>query len=527
MKDYVYYFSGLETGIDTTEAYFKAGRKIKGGMFSFLTFKGNKTHSDWLKRFRANYGGKVMIDSGAHAFVYAENIEAGTIKEGWHPVNSQVAPMLKNPALLDAYVKDYMDWLEANRDAYDYAVEMDIQKVVGQEKVDEWREEFLKRKIPLVIVLHPRAGDSIDTLKTWKAKGVTYFGRGEFDKENPQDMKMLREMSAEGVKVHIFAFSPTDLGQFLDYIDSSDSSSWLAAGKLAQLMTAKGRRCEGSPIKESPIMLRKAVQVVTADGVVSKEEVDKMVKEKKYLYLNWYNMFEMQKWIDTLTHKPAYAAQLASAESGETNLPAWVNEKDKFGRPKSIYLQARFNNYKSGVYAKEIQKHALMCNNCVVKDTCPVFQADALCYFTPYWKRLGGKTRNKEAIVGVLAELVGDMHERLERGRYFEDQAGGMIDKSVSQLENDLVKTLEVLNRVVNGSGQGLGVGILNQAGGKIAIGGDIDKALIQIRGEFGDALADKITRRAKLEAVPVEGEVVEEKVEEIKAEEALPEPVI
>lgn len=344
-KDFCFYFSGLETQPEVTDKFLTAGKlKLKGAMMSYLTFRGGQRHTDWLVKWKKDFGVKVMVDSGAHAFVYAENVEAkamSSVVAGWHPVNSEVEVLLKDP---DKYIHEYMDWLEAHRDAYDYAVELDIQKIVGQEKVDVWREEFIARKIPLVIVLHVRAGDNIETVRKWKGKGVDYFGYGEFSGENVQDMRLLREISAEGVKVHVFAFSPHDLGKYLEWMDSTDSSSWLSAGKLGQLVVAKGRSYETPGVKDSPILVMKAVSVLSE--VLDKAEVEASIKAKKYAPLNFFNMMEMQKWIDTIAHKPAYARQLATAAKGETVLPDWVNEKDKMGRPKSIYLQSRFNNYR-------------------------------------------------------------------------------------------------------------------------------------------------------------------------------------
>ena len=856
MSEFTFYFSGLETGIETTEEFLKAGMGIKGGMMSFLTFRGSDKNTQWLKRFRAEYKGKVMIDSGAHAFIYAENIEAGTVKGGWHPVNKDIDSVLQN---IEEYMNSYFDWLENNRDAYDYAVEMDIQKIVGQEKVDAWREEFIKRKIPVVIVLHPRAGDTIDVVKKWKEKGVTYFGRGEFDKENIQDVKMLRDMKDEGVDIHIFAFSPTDLGKFTSLITSSDSSSWLSAGKLGTLIVAKGRQYENIDLKQNPIMVKKAINSEITK-VIPKEEIEKQVKKHKYLYLNWYNMLQLQKWVDTISKQPQYMKQIESAENGETVLPAWVNEFDKFGRPKSIYLKSRFNNYKcysddteiltengwklfkdlngeekvatlengelkyvkpidsfeyvyedeylyglkgtqfdllvtpnhnvyvrrrnkefelmsieniikdgkafksyqfkkdaiwvgekkegfvlpfqktefeipahyngvgiiptikykvespsveinmndwleflgyfiseghtvskprngnydvgvsqykkeskkkigeclsklplhfnitkqgfvfhnkqlwlylkqfgkskdkfiprevlslpseqlriifdalilgdghiyesgqivyytiskrladdvqeialkigyaanisylekrrgylvyiirkrltpriathntaekvfykgrkvysvqvpsgviyvrrngkaiwsgnSGVYAKIIQKNALECNNCVVKDVCPVYKENSLCYFTPHWKKLGEKTRNKEAIVSTLQNILADKIARLERGKYFEDKSGGMLDKQVSALEMDIVKTLEILHRIMYGVAPTTNVNVLTKGDSKINIGGDKDSILEELRKEYGDEMAGKIEKKIEKKEVEI-AEVKNEK---------------
>jgi hypothetical protein len=503
---FTYYFSGLENGIEKTEKFFEAGKKIKGGMMSYMTFRGQKKYGDFLVRFRKQYGGKVMIDSGAHAFISMENIASGTMTDVWHPQNKQVGKW--GPEEIEKYAHDYMDWLEANRDAYDWAVELDIQKSVGQDKVDAWREEFIARKIPIVIVLHPRAGDTIEVVRKWKAKGVTYFGRGEFDKKDMRDMTQLREMNAEGVKVHIFAFSPQDLGKYLDLVDSTDSSSWLSPGLVATLVTAKGRTYETTEIKSGPILTKVAMNRVSE--VLDKKEVDDSIARKTYLILSWYNMFELQKWIDSLTYKPAYTAQLDRAERGETKLPDWVKDKDKFGRPKSIYLQSRFNNYRSGVYAREIQKNALECNTCAVRNVCPVFEAGSLCYFTPYWKRLGKSTRNKEQIINVLAELIGDKYERLERGKYFEAKLGeGQLDKSVSQLEMDLAKTLELMDKVVYGNQQGTKVNMM--PGSQAIIGVNLNTALEELRTEYGDPIANKIRRRIEKPVEIVEAKVIEE----------------
>lgn len=198
-------------------------------------------------------------------------------------------------------------------------------------------------------------------------------------------------------------------------------------------------------------------------------------------------------------------------------LPAWVNDTDKFGRSKAIYLKSRFNNMKSGVYAREVQKYALVCDNCVVKDTCPVFEPGSLCFFTKEWKKLGAKTRNKEQIERVVENIVADKLGRLERGKYFEAQAGGMLDRTVSALEMDAVKSLELLHRMKYGTSGGVAMAVnVGRDGIQVGVAMSADKLLESVRDEYGDKLTARIqARMEKVRAVDVEEvKVVEEEQE-------------
>ena len=497
--DFTLYFSGTENVMEDIFKFCDNGYRIKGVMVTYFSLRGNEKLAQQLKVFREKYRGKVMIDSGAHAFLFKDRVENkkdNTMTEGWHPVSKSATKLLSSKEDLEAYVHEYMDWLDTHRESYDYAVELDIQKLVGNEKVDEWRKEFLERGLNVLLVAHRNIREGMDFVHKWKALGCDYFGVGDFDKKDASSVAFIKKAMQEGVKLHIFAFTPNDLFKYVDWITSVDSTSWLSGEKLKALFMAQRKSLSSYRIEENPLQLKKALVDKFFD-VVGRGRVEEEKSRGRYRFISFWNMWQMQKWADDNTKVPKYKKQLELAKQGKMVLPDWVYDKDKFGRPKSIYLQSRFNNYRSGVYARKLMDFALECDNCVVKDTCPVYQPQALCYFTPLFKKLGKNTRNKEQIIRTLQDVISDKMMRYQRGKLFEAQSGGVIDRQVTQLEDSLIKSLEVLHTIMYGKQPvGTQINMLNQEGSKVEITANIDEALKELAQDYGEDFMEGVKKR-------------------------------
>jgi hypothetical protein len=501
----VLYFSGMESSWPDVKKIHdaKIEHAPKAVMVSYMHARGNTRVVDNLKEFRSKYNGMVMIDSGAYSFLNNDLAEQG--KGNSAGLTSEGAR--QHVGKEDEYVHQYMDWLEQHRDAYDWAVELDIQKLVGQETVDKWREEFLARKIPLVIVMHRNAGDTIETVKKWKEKGCEYFGFGSGFREDDMGDKLFVQQMAEHGKVHIFGWTPISLFDWKAWVTSTDSTSWLHAGKEGIFFQTTGKKLvRKSDLRHNPLKMKQMLMSPVMQ-LWPQEERDRVIKERKFRILNYYNLVEIQKWVDNNNEAPGYQQALQMAGEGKAALPEWAGETDRLGRSKAIYLRSRFNAMKSGVYARELQKQALECNTCIVNDRCPVFEKDALCFFIKTWRQAGAKTRNQEQIVRTIENVIAEKFARYERARYMESKLGGATDSHVSNFENDLIKNLELLHRVKYGVvGQGMKVALnVNKEGVQLGVGTDMNSLLAEVRNEYGDRLVEKIKKRAiDVEAVEV-----------------------
>ena len=374
-------FSGIEGSLDEIETMLKHGYKVDNFMTAFSSFRKSSSFIDKLKELKQTYGFKLFVDSGAHAFVFAQNVKDKKTHGGWHD-EAQIVKEFKGHE--DDYFQEYLQWLKDNRDVYDYAVELDLQGIVGQEKVEEWRQQLLDSQIPIIFVLHAPAGDNIATIRSWHERGVEYIGMGEIVNDLNKFVMYGREAAKLGMKLHAFGFTPKDLFKYKAFLTTADSSSWLSGSKLAKAVELRGKslvdiNLNDDKIKKASLLNNEFFTIYDID------EVRKKTAGKQYWFFNFWNLFQMQKWTNVNNGKKGYVEQLKVAEETGQPLPAWANAFDKAGRPKTQYLRSRFNGYKSGAFARQVQKFAMYCNNCPVGGAsgdaplCPMYEAGSVC----------------------------------------------------------------------------------------------------------------------------------------------------
>jgi len=94
-------------------------------------------HDKQSSRSSVNYPDSFNIcDSGAHSFFTSSEVNLGIPTQ-----HSQKSTRMDDP---DKYVSDYIKWMQRNWDRFDFFVELDIQDLVGYEKVLNWRRLYKK-----------------------------------------------------------------------------------------------------------------------------------------------------------------------------------------------------------------------------------------------------------------------------------------------------------------------------------------------------------------------------------------------
>jgi hypothetical protein len=496
----VIYSSGIEGSEEHLIKMIEAGYPVKYLMASYLSLRKKPESIEKIKLMRSKYGVNIYLDSGAHALVYAEMAENKMLSDSWHPINKEVEEIKSDP---DKYVKEYMDFLENNKDLYDVAVELDIQVIVGNDKVNEWREEFIRRGIPIMFVLHLRAGDNKELIEGWKSKGINYIGFGEIAGNEIKIKSLTKNAQDIGMKVHWFAYTPLDVFRKCN-ADTTDSTSWLAATKTANLYTHRGKQISMWNARENPLKL-KSILKDDLFKLFDQKDFERRLKENKFFYFSFYSLKEIALWneANNANGEKKYEKQLTLAEGNQMPLPAWAKEFDKMGRPKSIYLGSRYNATKHAVTAKGLHQWALVCHNCAINDKCPVASTDPendLCFFLPHWRNLGEHTRNKEQLTKTLEDIVANDIVRLNYAVYQEQILGGGIDKSTLALQAQLAKELELLARFKGLAGN---INVMNVDKQQINFG-DMEKDLITIRNQYGEEFEQRVKKKLK------EGEIVD-----------------
>jgi len=186
-----------------------------------LTYFYEKQTSKVLPEIKKNgHKGLVIIDSGAHSFFEEIGVSVTAKKD------KKGGKITRDP---DTYFRNYIEWVKKNYDYFDFFVELDIQEIVSQKKVDEWREIYVSEGIAekCVMVHHSfNTNEEFDNLINNQQKS-NYIGlEGIRPNSEIMDYNLLLKAAYEkGVRVHGFAFTRSKLLYKYPFY-SVDSTSW-------------------------------------------------------------------------------------------------------------------------------------------------------------------------------------------------------------------------------------------------------------------------------------------------------------
>ena len=210
----------------------------------FLTYFYEKKCNEELPMLKPKgHTGIVTIDSGAHSFFEQMGVSV-TGKKSKKGKKAQQDP--------EVYFAAYVEWIKKWYDYIDYFVELDLQEVVGQKRVNEWREILYEQGVyaKCITVHHScNTDEEFDQLlETSLSNYIGIEGIRPGQKMLPYN-KYLKQAYDAKIKVHGFAFTRADL--LYDYpFYSVDSSSWCTVVRYGvfQIFNA-GRMLSVAPVK--------------------------------------------------------------------------------------------------------------------------------------------------------------------------------------------------------------------------------------------------------------------------------------
>jgi len=209
------YLAGMESILNSYKDV-----KIKTTDNVFGTFFYQKNTTSLLNELaERKHEGLITIDSGAHSFFGYAGISSAT-----HQQNADKSKM-PDP---DEYVERYFKWLKEHWEKFSYFVELDIQAIVGLDKVKQWRKRMKKEGLyEKCITVYHRCDewkDYLDMLKDSQSKYVGLEGLRHGKMCVPY-MKCLKTAYEKQVKVHGFALTnPSVANEYPFY--SIDSTTW-------------------------------------------------------------------------------------------------------------------------------------------------------------------------------------------------------------------------------------------------------------------------------------------------------------
>ena len=196
---------------------------------------------------------------------------------------------------------DYLKWLVQNYKYYDYYAELDIGEIVGQKKVNQWRQQLIDNNVfdKCVTVYHPRCCTWEDYLEMLKQTQSGYVAL-EGDRKGRTRLnynKYLKPAYKQGIKVHGFAMTKIEVLKNYPFY-SVDSASWLQPqmygtipyfdkGKLTCLSYNKEKHFLKKPKNMNLDILRGEDKKVTR--IYTMQLAIKAYKEMQDYYTNLWN----------------------------------------------------------------------------------------------------------------------------------------------------------------------------------------------------------------------------------------------
>jgi hypothetical protein len=197
----------------------------------FCTFFYATRTSKLLQKLAGKHKGLITIDSGAHSFFGYAGISTQTHH------NKKQHGKSKMPCPI-RYFDQYLYWLKRHEHLFDYFVELDIQAIVGFEKVRFWRRKLERLNLwhKCIPVLHScdTNDEMMETISDCASKYVGFEGLRD-RKVNIPYMKLLDYCYKRNVRTHGFALTNNKILEAYPFY-SADSTTWTSTVRYGSFM---------------------------------------------------------------------------------------------------------------------------------------------------------------------------------------------------------------------------------------------------------------------------------------------------
>ena len=355
----------------------------------------------------------LMLDSGAAPIMAA----AGATGGGYVGGGGDVSRAALND--LDRYFEEYLRFVRRHHHLFQWGVvELDLQTIVGQEKVLRWRQALadIVGKKRLWVVHHV---EPFSAFAEWPSSGIGWAGLKQ-DTDS-----VARRLRAAGHRVHGFTSVPFRLQEArLSPFASVDSTSW-GGGKYGLLYRFDGRQMVHYKVAENEVPATLWEQVLTFTGTQREDWAG-----RAHPSADFWNLHEWVKY------------SLAIEEA-----------RVRGGAPKG-----NRNALKTGAYAKNLPP--LTCGRCPWREVCPEASEDDdhLCAYNKAVKKAAKKLRkigrdprhSYSTMVQYIIEKCADLEERLGRVTIAEifSETGGYPDKARLRLMAELRQWVTLLSQL-------------------------------------------------------------------------------
>jgi hypothetical protein len=467
-----FYASNIESENAIVDQAFEKGYPSFGVEASYLYVKEHPDFAKRLKKWQVNQHVRVYIESGLKVTNESNNKRNDKVRESIDLMG------------VDNFEVEYTNWLVENKDLVECAYEV-YADWISQQTIESFREDYVKKGLANRIILIFNPDIPVQTYAAYLEQGINWIAIPPIE-ENYDTANTIESFKKMGFNVHLISFDRYD--KFKDVsplVESVSTTAWTYGSRANKMFIhSQGLKVRDVAVDSVNAILGNVFWNVFPDSVRNKVKA-----LKGNHYINAWNIFQLQEYITESINR--YIPQYKQYIEEGNPLPDFVKE----GKT-DITRSALFRPVVNGMNSKRLSEISLRCNDCIIRDKCYAYQKDAVCAFTKMWKDIGVvSTRNTEFIIKKMEDIVSDQYSRLLRAQFFEDVQGGKLTKNVTDLQNDLIRNLDIMFRLKFGTGGANKFQILNIGNNQTVVGG-ADEALNQLRSELGDQVADKIKKR-------------------------------
>jgi len=451
-------FAGAEKERSMDELLSVGAENLLCSYFYFRKMSDSKATTILEKAKEA--GAFVMLDSGAHTYF---SFHGKSLFHRKHIAGSSVAKEKpKGYVEPEVYILEYISWLKKFGHYFDVYVELDIDSIVGVEKIEEWRALMEEEGLTPMPVYHTSyegyyGYDSpMEQLTTRKREWTKLVEKYEYigiqgGMEKSEYIEMLQISDKAGRKVHGFAMTNKDVFRNLTFY-SVDSTSWMMGAQYG------------------------VTYVFSGDELKTKDPDHKSVRAN---YEDWCEK-----------HSIDYAALMddSSGAVNQFNASMWVEYQNlvitPMHRNDASVIAAGERKEIKAVQRPEVRgkdqtaEFGYHCNTCYIADKCPFYKKDSTCSI-PFKKaalKAQGEHAGKFSIEKALNAVVEQTYERLQFALVAEKAKGGLVNPDISKEIDRFVhvcqKVREILNPQDSIEIKAKGNGIISQLFGGYGKGG-------------------------------------------------------
>lgn len=263
-------------------------------------------------------GVKFFVDSGAYTYISNLEFQDYTIEQ-W-----------------EKHIESYLRWIEKHRDIVFAFASLDLEYLVGGEKVQEWNEKYfepfmLRTGIPVCFVYHDNA-----TSLTWEQYcqrypyvGISWGGLDTQGNDLKYGVNKLKVAEKYGAVAHGMAMTQTALLTKLPFY-TVDSTTWLVGLQYGEINFWTGKKM--SRLKKDKWKGSMLEQVV-AKGFDKQKLLDE--DKEEMIRVNVHAFIEAEQYVQEKLKSRMYWLRPDSVERSEEDLefveypsPEWLDNAE-------------------------------------------------------------------------------------------------------------------------------------------------------------------------------------------------------